>query len=336
MESNSDRSLDVDASKGIKESEYNAGKLLLGNKNATGSSAFILVGFAEAHKFHSLIFAVLMSLYILTIMTNMMIILILKSDPIFNSPMYFFLMHLAGLEAFYMTVIIPKLLENLMVEPTFISYLGCALQMFFFLFFGVAESFLMATMAIDRYVAICRPLRYTTIMSKTVCLMLVAAPYLCGTAVGLIHTIVTFSGKFCSFVINHFFCEVQPLLELLCGDTYSNEVLIMGVAIFAIILPFTLIILSYIGIISTICELPSLESKYKAFSTCSSHLIVVILFYGTCSATYLRPKSSYSPSLDKILSFSYSIVTPLLNPIIYSIRNKEIKGAVQKLWRKMV
>ncbi|XP_015270324.1 PREDICTED: olfactory receptor 10C1-like [Gekko japonicus] len=336
MEINSDRTLDVNASKGIEEGEYNAGKSLLGNKNATGSSAFILVGFAEAHKFHSLIFAVLMSLYILTIMTNMLIILILKSDAIFNSPMYFFLMHLAGLEAFYMTVIIPKLLENLMVETTFISYIGCALQMFFFLFFGVAESFLMATMAIDRYVAICHPLRYRTIMSKNVCLVMVAGPYLCGTAVGLIHTIVTFSGKFCSSVINHFFCEVQPLLELLCGDTYSNEVLIMGVAIFAITLPFSLIILSYIGIISTICGLPSSESKYKAFSTCSSHLIVVILFYGTCSAAYLRPKSSYSPSLDKILSFSYSIVTPLLNPIIYSIRNKEIKGAVQKLWRKMM
>lgn len=236
MESNSDRTLGVDAGKGIKEGEYNPGKLLLGNKNDTGSSAFILVGFAEAHKFHSLIFAVLMSLYILTIMTNMLIILIIKSDPIFNSPMYFFLMHLAGLEAFYMTVIIPKLLENLLVEPTFISYLGCALQMFFFLFFGVVESFLMATMAIDRYVAICHPLCYTTIMSKNVCLIMVAGPYLCGTTVGMIHTIVTFSSKFCSFVINHFFCEVQPLLELLCGDTYSNEVLIMGVAIFATIL----------------------------------------------------------------------------------------------------
>ncbi|XP_077169616.1 olfactory receptor 10C1-like [Paroedura picta] len=304
--------------------------------NVTAWSGFILVGFSEFHKFHPLIFGLLLCLYIITLITNMLIVLLVKSDPLFNSPMYFFLMNLACLEACYMTVIIPKLLENLLVRPTVISFVGCAMQMFFFLFFGVAECFLLASMAIDRYIAICHPLRYSIIMNRNICLKMVTGPYLCGAVVGLVHTIVTFSQPFCRVVINHFFCEIQPLLELLCGDTFLNEVQVIGVAMLAIMVPFLLILLSYTGIIFTIVGMSSMESKYKAFSTCSSHLIVVILFYGTACSTYLKPKSNYSPALDNILSFSYTVVTPLLNPIIYSIRNKEIKGAMIKLWSNRI
>nr|XP_056720534.1 olfactory receptor 10A2-like [Euleptes europaea] len=305
-------------------------------ENATAWSGFILVAFAEAHKFYPLIFVILLCLYLITLTTNMLIILIVKSDPIFNSPMYFFLMNLACLEACYMTVVIPKLLENLIMKPTVISFVGCAIQMFFFLFFGVAECFLLATMAIDRYIAICHPLRYSVIMNRNACLKMVTGPYICGTAVGLVHTTVIFSRPFCDVVINHFFCEIQPLLELLCGETSLAEIQVIGVAMLAVMVPFLMILLSYTGIILTVVGMPSKESKWKAFSTCSSHLIVVILFYGTVCSTYLKPKSNYSPVLDNILSFSYTVVTPLLNPIIYSIRNKEIKGALRNLWNKRI
>lgn len=292
------------------------------------------MGFS-AHRFHSLIFAVLLFLYIFTLIINALIILIVKSEPRLNTPMYFFLMHLAFLEACYMSVTIPKVLENLIVKPMFISFLGCATQLFLFLFFGVAECFLLAAMALDRYVAICHPLRYMNIMSGSICWTMVIGSYACGTFVGLIHTTVTFRLPFCDVVINHFFCEVQPLLELVCGDTFLNEVQVIVVAILAIMVPFLLIILSYIGIIFTIIGMTSVERRYKAFSTCSSHLIVVTLFYGTACSMYLKPKSIYFPPVDKLLSFSYTIATPLLNPIIYSLKNKAIQEALRRLWQKI-
>ncbi|XP_066485481.1 olfactory receptor 10C1-like [Tiliqua scincoides] len=305
------------------------------HENVTAPSGFILVGFPEAHKFRFLIFAVLLLLYIFTLTINCLIMLIVKTDPMFNTPMYFFLMHLACMEACYMSVTIPKVLENLILKLTVISFLGCAMQLFFFLFFGIAECFLLAAMALDRYVAICHPLRYVIIMSRRVCWTMVIGSYMCGTFVGLIHTCVTFRLPFCGVVINNFFCEIQQLLHLACGDTFLNEVQVMGVAVMALMLPFLLIILSYIGIIFTIIGMTSAESRYKAFSTCSSHLIVVTLFYGTACSMYLKPKSAYSPAVEKLLSFSYTIATPLLNPIIYSLKNKAIQEALRRLWQKM-
>ncbi|KAM6043011.1 olfactory receptor 10C1-like [Theristicus caerulescens] len=248
--------------------------------------------------------------------------------------MYFFLTQLSYLDICYLSVIVPKILENLIVGTIGISKIGCAMQMFFFFFFGVAECFLLAAMSFDRYVAICYPLHYTIIMNSRVCKNLTAGTYICGTAVGLVHTIVTFSLPFCGLVINHFFCEIQLLLELLCGNTSSSEIQVIVVAVFAIVGPFLLIIYSYIRIISTILKMSSTESQQKAFYTCSSHLLVVTLFYGTASSTYLLPKSSYSASV-KLLSLCYTVVTPLLNPIIYSLRNEEVKGALRKRWRNI-
>ncbi|NXX37583.1 O10C1 protein, partial [Nicator chloris] len=213
-----------------------------------------------------------------------------------------------------------------------ISKTRCAMQMFFFLFFGVAECFLLAAMALDRCFAICYPLHYTILMSSRVCRGLVAGSYICGSAVGLVHTLITFSSPLCGSAIDHFFCEIQPLLDLLCGNTFPREIQVIVVAVFAILSPFLLITYSYIRIISTILHMASAESQQKAFSTCSSHLLVVILFYGTAGSMYLRPKYSYCASVDKFLSLSYSVVTPLLNPIIYSLRNKEVKGALKKKW----
>lgn len=305
-------------------------------ENSTAVIEFILLGFAESPKLHNLLFALLLSLYLTTLLANLLIIVIVKADRALDTPMYFFLMHLALLEACYLSVTVPKMLENLLAEEKIISASGCALQLFFFLFFGVAECFLLAVMALDRYVAICHPLRYRIIMNRSLSIKLVVGTYVCGTAVGLIHTISTFALPFCGVIINHFFCEIQPLLELLCGDTFLTEIQVIGVAMIAIMMPFALILLSYIGILSTIHGMSSSEKRYKAFSTCSSHLVVVTLFYGAGSCIYLKTKSSYNPSVDKLLSLSYSLVTPLLNPIIYSLKNKEIKNGIKKLWKKTV
>ncbi|XP_061448057.1 olfactory receptor 10C1-like [Rhineura floridana] len=303
-------------------------------ENSTAVTEFVLLGFTESPGLHILFFALLLSLYIITLLANILIILIVKADPMLNTPMYFFLVHLSFLEVCYTTVTIPNMLENLLSGPKAISIVGCAMQMFFFLFFGDAECFLLAAMAFDRYVAICHPLRYTIIMRKSVSAKLVGITYLCGAAIGLVHTTSTFHLPFCGVVINHFFCEIQPLLELVCGDTFLNEVRIIGVAMLASMMPFLLIVLSYIRILYTILAMPSSESRQKAFSTCSSHLVVVTLFFGAGSSIYLKPKSSYNPSVDKFLSLSYTVVTPLLNPIIYSLRNKEMKNGLRKLWKK--
>uniref|UniRef100_A0A8D0G8X2 Olfactory receptor n=1 Tax=Sphenodon punctatus TaxID=8508 RepID=A0A8D0G8X2_SPHPU len=301
----------------------------------TTMPGLILLGFAELHKFHPFLFSLLLLVYMATLLANSLIVLIIQLDPVLNTPMHFFLMHLSCLEMFYVSTTTPKMLETLLLQPTSISLLGCAVQMFLFLFFGAAECFLLASMAFDRYLAICNPLRYTIIMSRKVCINMVVGSYMCGTVAGLVHTMVTFHLPFCGVVINHFFCEIQPLLELFCGDTFLIEIQVIAMAMIAILLPFLLIILSYSCIISTIVSMPSAKSRQKAFSTCSSHLLVVTLFYGTASTIYLKPRSSYSPSVDKLLSLSYTVVTPLLNPVIYSLRNKEVKWALRKLWRKL-
>ncbi|XP_032935149.1 olfactory receptor 10C1-like [Catharus ustulatus] len=302
--------------------------------NLSGLSEFKLLGFSGISHLHPLLFVVLLSLYILTLMANTVIAFVINSDSSLHTPMYFFLTQLSCLDICYLSVIIPTILENLMVGTVSISKTRCAMQMFFFLFFGVAECFLLAAMSLDRYFAICYPLHYTIIMSSRVCRSLVAGAYICGAAVGLVHTLITFSSPLCGSAIDHFFCEIQPLLDLLCGNTFPSEIQVIVVAVFAILSPFLLIIYSYIRIISTILHMASAESQEKAFSTCSSHLLVVTLFYGTAGSMYLRPKYSYCAPVDKFLSLSYSLVTPLLNPIIYSLRNKEVKGALKKKWRK--
>ncbi|NXL82697.1 O10C1 protein, partial [Leptocoma aspasia] len=306
--------------------------MILGN--LSGLNEFRLLGFSDISHLHPLLFVVLLSLYVLTLVANTAIAFTINTDNSLHTPMYFFLTQLSCLDICYLSVIIPTILENLLVGTVSISKTRCAMQMFFFLFFGVAECFLLAAMSLDRYFAICHPLHYTVIMSSRVCRSLLAGTYICGTAVGLIHTLITFSSPLCGSAINHFFCEIQPLLELLCGSTFPSEIQVIVVAVFAILSPFLLIIYSYIRIISTILHMASAERQQKAFSTCSSHLLVVTLFYGTAGSMYLRPKYSYRAAVDKFLSLSYSVVTPLLNPIIYSLRNKEVKGALKKKWKK--
>nr|XP_021404299.1 olfactory receptor 10C1-like [Lonchura striata domestica] len=306
--------------------------MILGN--LSGFSEFRLLGFSESSHLHSLLFVVLLFLYILTLMANTVTAFTINSDNTLHTPMYFFLTQLSCLDICYLSVIFPTIIETLMVGTVSISKTRCAMQMFFFLFFGVAECFLLAAMSLDRYFAICYPLHYTVTMSSRLCRSLVAGSYIFGAAVGLIHTLTTFSSPLCGSAIDHFFCEIQPLLDLLCGSTFPRELQVTVVAVFAILSPFLLIIYSYVCIISTILHMASAERQQKAFSTCSSHLLVVALFYGTGGAVYLRPKSTCCASVHKFLSLSYSVLTPLLNPIIYSLRNKEVKEALKKRWRK--
>ncbi|XP_067417502.1 olfactory receptor 10C1-like [Emydura macquarii macquarii] len=285
---------------------------------------------------NSILFLVFLCIYIITVLGNILIVVVIYVDPALHTPMYFFLRNLSFLDVCYTSVTLPKMLANLLSENKTISFASCAVQMFFFLFFGITECFLLASMAYDRYSAICNPLRYTAIMNKRVCIQLTCGSWICGTLVAVGHTTAVFTLPFCgSNVINHFFCDIQPVLKLVCWDTYWIEVQIIVGAAFALMMPLLLSLLSYICIICTILKIRSAEGRRRTFSTCSSHLIVVTLCYGTALIIYARPKSSYGLGVDKLFSLFYSVGIAILNPIIYSFRNKEVKDALWKIAMKI-
>ncbi|XP_053120273.1 olfactory receptor 10A4-like [Hemicordylus capensis] len=295
-------------------------------------SEFIFVGFSGLPRFQLLLFMLVLSMYAVSLAGNTVITTIIRLNPVLHTPMYFFLTNLSLLEICYTTAIVPKMLACLVSENKKISLWGCATQMYFFTLFGIAECCLLAAMAYDRYVAICNPLRYTVVMNRVVCAQLSVASWSVGVMVGLGQTNYVFSLTYCGpNRINHFFCDIPPLLTLACGDTSMNVIAVYMVAVLFITAPFLLILTSYIYIIASILRMPSAEGRHKAFSTCSSHLIVVSLFYGSGIITYLRPKSSYSAESDKLLSLFYTVVTSMLNPIIYSLRNKEVKVALKRM-----
>ncbi|KAK1335973.1 hypothetical protein QTO34_003773 [Cnephaeus nilssonii] len=241
-------------------------------------------------------------------------------------------LNLSFLEIGFNLVIVPKMLGTLIIQDTTISFLGCATQMYFFFFFGAAECCLLATMAYDRYVAICDPLRYPVIMGRRACAQLAAASWFSGFPVATVQTTWIFSFPFCGpNRVNHFFCDSPPVIALVCADTSLFELEALTATVLFILFPFLLILGSYVRILSTIFRMPSAEGKRKAFSTCSSHLLVVSLFYSTAILTYFRPRSSTSPENKKLLSLSYTVVTPMLNPIIYSLRNSEVKAALKRV-----
>ncbi|XP_067399128.1 olfactory receptor 10C1-like [Emydura macquarii macquarii] len=298
----------------------------------TSVTEFVLLGFSSHPDMNSILFLVFLCVYIITVLGNILIVVVIYVDPALHTPMYFFLRNLSFLDIFYTSVTLPKMLANHLSENKTISFANCAVQMFFFLFFGVTECFLLASMAYDRYSAICNPLRYTAIMNKRVCIQLTAGSWVCGILAAVEHTATVFTLPFCgSNVINHFFCDIQPVLKLVCWDTYWIEVhIIVGVA-FTLMMPLLLSLLSYICIISTILKIRSAEGRRRTFSTCSSHLIVVTLCYGTALIIYARPKSSYGLGVNKLFSLFYSVGIAILNPIIYSFRNKEVKDALRKM-----
>ncbi|XP_055972133.1 olfactory receptor 10A5-like [Sorex fumeus] len=304
--------------------------------NWTRFSEFVLLSFSSLPpEVQSLLFVIFLIIYMITLTGNSLIILVTLADSTLHSPMYFFLRNLSFLEIGFNLVIVPKMLATLLAQDTTISFIGCATQMYFFFFFGVSECVLLATMAYDRYVAICNPLHYPVIMNHTTCTKLAVASWFPGLPVATVQTTWLFSFPFCGTnKVNHFFCDSPPVLKLVCADTALFEIYAIVGTILVVMIPCLLILCSYTRIAAAILKIPSAKGKNKAFSTCSSHLLVVSLFYVSSSLTYFRPKSNNSPESKKMLSLSYTVVTPMLNPIIYSLRNNEVKNALVRTFRK--
>ncbi|XP_015263793.1 PREDICTED: olfactory receptor 10A7-like [Gekko japonicus] len=301
-------------------------------QNSTSVAEFILLGFSDEPNLQGILFSTFLVVYIIILAGNLIIILLTLVDPALQTPMYFFLRNLSFLEVCYTSVNVPKMLENLLSGNKTISFLGCAVQTYFTFFFGGSECFLLASMAYDRYVAICKPLHYHVFMNRNVCMGLAVASWSSGFFMAFGHTSMVFTMSFCgSNEINHFFCDIPPLLKLACGDTSTTEIAVFVVAVIFITIPFILILLSYAGIIVMILGISSSEGRKKTFSTCSLHLIAVTLFYGSACIMYLKRKSTYSPNTDKYLALFYTIVGPVLNPMIYSFRNKEVKAALMRI-----
>ena len=306
-------------------------------QNQSSVVEFILLGFANFPELQEQLFGVFLVVYLVTLIGNAMIIVIISLEQSLHVPMYLFLLNLSVVEVSFSAVIMPEMLVVLSTEKTTITLSGCFAQMYFILLFGVTECFLLGTMAYDRFAAICHPLSYPMIMNKSVFMKLVMFSWVSGITMATVQTPWVFSFPFCGpSEINHLFCETPPVLELVCADTFLFEIYAFTGTVLIVMVPFSLILLSYIRILSAILKMPSTTGRQKAFSTCASHLTSVTLFYGTASMTYLQPKSGYSPETKKLMSLAYTLLTPLLNPLIYSLRNSEMKRALMKLWRRQV
>nr|XP_005504331.1 olfactory receptor 10AG1 [Columba livia] len=275
-------------------------------------------------------------IYLMVLTGNGLIALITVVDSSLHSPKYFFLRNLSILEIYYTSVTLPKMLLGFLKADGRISFLGCAAQLFFLVLLGSIECLLLDAMAYDRYVAICDTLHYNTIMSRGLCIRMVVGSWVVVVPVQIGQTYQVFTLPFCaSHDLHHFFCDVLPLLELVCADIFWNQVMLYTIILVFAILPFSLIILSYINVIRAILKIPSVLGRHKAFSTCSSHLGVVMLFYGSATVAYLKRWSRDSVDTDKYVALFYTIVTPMFNPLIYSLRNKEVRIALKRLvWKK--
>ncbi|XP_048372634.1 olfactory receptor 10A7-like [Sphaerodactylus townsendi] len=294
--------------------------------NSTRVAIFHLLGFSGSPLLELLFFLCCLTAYTLTLVGNGLIVFLTLSSPALQTPMYFFLRNLSFMELCYSSITMPRILTNYVTGNNKISFIGCAVQMYFFLLLGCAECYILGVMAYDRYVAVCYPLRYMTIMDKYSCALLVVGSWMSGLPVSSVQTTLTFSSPFCGpNEINHFFCDIPPVLRLVCADTSQIEIAMLIITVIIIISPFMLILISYARIIVAVVRMSSSESRQKAVSTCSSHLLVVTLFYGSAMTVYLFPQSN-----DKLLSIFYTMVTPMVNPIIYSLRNKEVKAALWK------
>ncbi|XP_068111008.1 olfactory receptor 5AP2-like [Hyperolius riggenbachi] len=304
------------------------------SNNQTRRQDFILLGLTNNEKMHTFLFVIFSLIYTASIMGNVTLTVLTQSIQELKTPMYSFICNLSLLDMAFTSVTVPKMLAGLLLKHNYIYFAGCFTQMFFFHFLGSAECFLLSIMGYDRYVAICHPLRYSQIMSRKICFQLAFTCWLTGFLYSFVHTIFTLTLSFCaSREVNHFFCDMPPLLKLSCTDTRINFIVILGLGgLAAGAFFFLLTVISYICIISVVFQIRSIEGKRKAFSTCASHLMVVIIFFGTI-IMYFRPQSSYAMEHDKFLSVFYNVITPMLNPITYSMRNKEVRLVVKKIFR---
>ncbi|KAM6158097.1 olfactory receptor 10V1 [Rhynchocyon petersi] len=304
--------------------------------NKTSKIQFFFRPFSTHPEVQMVIFVAFLVMYVTSLSGNTTIAVIVQVNHSLHTPMYFFLANLAVLEIFYTSSIAPLALANLVsMGKTSVSITGCGTQMFFFIFLGAADCVLLAVMAYDRFVAICYPLRYTLIMNWPLCMELVAGSLVLGLLLSLPLTTLIFQLPFCSNnEIYHFYCDVPAVMHLACADTHVHETVLYIISFIVLSIPLSLISISYVFIVSAILRIRSAEGRHRAFSTCSSHIIVVLLQYGCTSFIYLSPPSSYSPEMGRVVSVVYTFITPILNPLIYSMRNKELKDALRKALRK--
>ncbi|XP_063671784.1 olfactory receptor 2A2-like [Pan troglodytes] len=299
--------------------------------NQSWVTEFILVGFQLSVEMEVLLFWIFSLLYIFSLLANGMILGLICLDHSLHTPMYFFLSHLAIIDMSYASNNVPKMLANLMNKKRTISFVPCIMQTYLYYAFAAAECLILVVMSYDRYVAICHPLQYTVIMSWRVCTILAVMSWSCGFALSLVHAILLLRLPFCGpRDVNHLFCEILSILKLACADTWVNQVVIFATCVFVLVGPLCLMLVSYMHIFWAILKIQTKEGRIKAFSTCSSHLCVVGLFFGIAMVVYIVPDSNQREEQEKMLSLFHSVFNPMLNPLIYSLRNAQVKGALHR------
>ncbi|XP_068929793.1 olfactory receptor 2G3-like [Petaurus breviceps papuanus] len=308
---------------------------MMGMMNDSIGGDFILEGFSDQPKLEKILFVVVLISYLLTLLGNTAIILVSHLDPRLHTPMYYFLTNLSFIDVCFTTSIAPQLLWNLKGPAKTITPIGCAIQLYVSLALGSTECVLLAVMAFDRYAAICRPLHYATVMHPRLCQSLAGIAWVSGLGNTLIQGTITLHLPLCGHRrLYHFFCEVPAMIKLACVDIHANEIQLFVASLVLLLLPLGLILISYVLIAQEVMKIRSAQAWQKALRTCGSHLLVVFLFYGTITAVYIQPNSSYAHRKGKFITLLYTVVTPTLNPLIYTLRNKDMKGALKRLLGK--
>ncbi|XP_045398048.1 olfactory receptor 2C1 [Lemur catta] len=308
---------------------------MMGGANSSSSEGFVLMGISDHPQLEMIFFVAILFSYLLTLVGNSTIILLSHLDARLHTPMYFFLSNLSSLDLAFTTSSVPQMLTNLWGPEKTISYGGCVTQLYVFLWLGATECILLVVMAFDRYIAVCWPLHYTTIVNPRLCWLLAATAWLGGLGNSVIQSTFTLQLPLCGHRrVDSFLCEVPAMIKLACGDTSLNEAVLNGVCTFFTAVPLSIILISYCYIAQAALKIRSTEGRRKAFDTCLSHLVVVFLFYGSAIYGYLLPAKNSNQDQGKFISLFYSVVTPMVNPLIYTLRNKEVKGALRRLLRK--
>ncbi|XP_006890797.1 PREDICTED: olfactory receptor 1361-like [Elephantulus edwardii] len=304
-------------------------------RNRTKVTEFILLGLSSWPAMQPVIFGIVLAMYLVAFIGNALLIIVAHSDIKLQTPMYFLLSQLSFIDIFLTTITVPQMLVHTLSIDRTISYNRCMVQLFFFMTVGSMEGHLLAAMAYDRYVAICDPLRYSSIVSRLLCLRITLTSWVVVTLNSLLYSVLVTRLTFCDNQVTHFFCDITPLLQLSCTRPIVNEMLIFTEGVAVVLSPFFFILASYARIGIAIARLHSVAALRKALSTCSSHILVVLLLYGSVIRMYLRPSSSYDLNQDRQVAIFYTVVTPMLNPLIYSLRNQEVKGAMKRMGKKL-
>ncbi|KAJ7313803.1 hypothetical protein JRQ81_005514 [Phrynocephalus forsythii] len=303
--------------------------------NHTSMAAFVFLGISHRSDVQAFLFIVFLFMYLFILIGNTVVLVATILDRALHTPMFFFLRHLSLLDICYTSVTLPQMLVHLISERKTISFLGCAIQVFFYMFLGATVCYLLAIMAYDRYLAICHPLHYARFMTRKACLLLISGCWVIGLSISIVQTSLIFSLPFCgSDIVNHFFCDVPPVVRLHCFNPYTNDMERILIVFLVLITPLTFILISYILIIGAILRMTITDGRRKALGTCSSHLLTVVLFYGTAMFTYLRPSSVYPDPMGNLLCLTYTVAPAMLNPVIYSLRNKQVKEALRNMLAK--